>query len=215
MTGAYFGARCGCEPVHILWDSHADVIKVANNTAKPTGKLTARMHVHSMEGRELYARSAIVDLMPTSVADVFPIQRPTTVSGVFFVKLALERADTAISENFYWSSFDGGSCNALNSLPSVTLAAQARRSQTRDTIRFTVNLTNSTQAVALAIRLKVQRAVSGQRVLPVFYSDNYFGLLPGEAKLVTLELAERSLAGEAPGITVEGWNIQPQRIPIL
>jgi hypothetical protein len=215
MTGAYFGAKCGCEPVHIMWDSHADVIKVANNTAKGTGSLTARMHVHSIEGRELYTKSAIVDLTPASVADVFPIQRPTTESGVFFVKLTLERANKAISENFYWSSLDGGSCKALNSLPSVTLAARARRSQAGDTLRFTVSLSNTTPAVAPAIRLKVQRAVSGQRVLPVFYSDNYFGLLPGESKIVTLELAEVSLAGEAPRIIVEGWNIQPQRIPVL
>ncbi len=215
MTGAYFGAKCGCRPVHILWDSHADVIKVANNTAKGAGRLTARMHVYSIEGRELDARSAIVDLMPTSVADVFPIRRPKTESGVFFVKLILERANKAISENFYWSSFDGGSCKALNSLPSVALAARARRSQAGDTLRFTVSLSNATQAVAPAIRLKVQRAGSGQRVLPVFYSDNYFGLLPGEAKIVTLEFGEASLAGEAPRIIVEGWNIQPQDIAVL
>jgi hypothetical protein len=51
--------------------------------------------------------------------------------------------------------------------------------------------------------------------LPVFYSDNYFGLLPGESKTVTLEFAAASLAGEAPGIMVEGWNIRPQRVPVL
>ena len=215
MTGAFFGAKCGCEPVHILWDSHAGVIKAANNTAKSTGPLTARMRVHSMEGKELFTKSATVDLMPTSVADVFPIQRPTTETGVFFVKLTLEKANTAISENFYWSGADGGSCKALNNLPNVTLAARARRSQARDTLRFTVSLRNGTPTVAPAIRLKVQRAASGQRVLPVFYSDNYFGLLPGESKTVTLEFAAASLAGEAPGIMVEGWNIRPQRVPVL
>ena len=215
MTGAYFGAKRGCEPVHILWDSRADVIKVANNTAKGTGSLTARMRVHSIEGRELYTKSASVDLMPASVADAFPIQRPTSESGVFFVKLTLERANQAVSENFYWGSVEGSSCKALNSLPSVTLAAQARRSQAGASLRFSVSLSNGAQTVAPAIRLKVQRAVSGQRVLPVFYSDNYFGLLPGESKTVTLEFAEASLAGEAPRIMVEGWNIQPQGIPVL
>ena len=158
MTGAYFGAKRGCEPVHIMWDSHADVIKVANNTASGTGRLTARMRVYSMDGTQLDARSAIVDLAPASVADVFPIQRPTTESGVFFVKLTLERADKTISENFYWSSVDGGSCKALNSLPNVTLAARARRSQARGALRFTVSLSNATQVVAPAVRLKVQRS---------------------------------------------------------
>ena len=215
MTGAFFGAKRGCEPVHILWDSRADVIKVANNTAQAAGGLTARMHLYSLEGKELFTKSATVDLTPTSVADVFPIQRPTTESGVFFVKLTLERANDTISENFYWSTFDGISCKALNSLPNVTLTARARRTQAGGAPRFTVSLINGTQAVAPAIRLKVQRAVSGQRVLPVFYSDNYFGMLPGETKVVTLELAQASLAGEAPRILVEGWNIRPQRVPVL
>jgi hypothetical protein len=39
--------------------------------------------------------------------------------------------------------------------------------------------------------------------------------LPGEAKIVTLEFGEASLAGEAPRIIVEGWNIQPQDIAVL
>ncbi len=215
MTGAYFGAKRGAEPVHIFWDSHADVIKAANNTAQGAGGLTAQMRVYSLEGKELGAKSATVDLKPTSVADVFPISRPTAESGVFFVKLTLARGRQPISDNFYWNSVDGASCKALNSLPGVTLAARARRFHAGDTLRFAVSLRNGAQAVAPAIRLKVRRAGSGQRVLPVFYSDNYFGLLPGESKTVTLELAAASLAGEAPEIVVEGWNIQPQRIPVV
>jgi hypothetical protein len=214
-TGAYFGAKRGCEPVHILWDSQADVIKAANNTTKATGKLTARIRVHSLEGKELYTQAAAADLQPTSVADIFPVRRPTTESGVFFVKLTLERAGKTISDNFYWGSVVGGSCKALATLPSVTLAARARRSQSGDTLQFAVSLSNHTGTVAPAIRLKVEREVSGQRVLPVFYSDNYFALLPGESKLVTLEFAGRNLAGEAPKIVVEGWNIQPENIPVL
>jgi hypothetical protein len=214
MTGAYFGAKCGCEPVHILWDSHADVVKVANNTAQGTGSLTARMRVLSMDGKELDAKSAALDVAPTSVADVFPIKRPAE-NGVFFVKLTLEKAGKAISENFYWSSLEGGSCKALNTLPKVQLTARARRSQAGGSLRFTVSLSNSTPTVAPAVRLKMQRAGSGQRVLPVFYSDNYFGLLPGENKTVTLELPAESLAGGAPEIMLEGWNIQPQRVPML
>ena len=213
-TGAYFGARRGAEPLHILWDSHADVIKAANNTTQAAAGLTARMRILSLEGKDLDAKRATVDLQPSSVVDVFPIQKPTTQNGVFFVKLTLEKGPRSISENFYWSGGDGGSCKALDALPAVALTARARRSQTKDALRFTVVLTNNTQTVAPAIRLKVQRATSGQRALPVFYSDNYFALLPGETKTITLELPQASLAGEPPAIMVEGWNIHPQRIPL-
>jgi hypothetical protein len=68
--------------------------------------------------------------------------------------------------------------------------------------------------VALMIRLKVIRARSGERVLPVFYEDNYFSLLPGESRTVSMEFAAADLAGEPPGLAVSGWNISPQEISI-
>jgi len=214
MTGAYFGAKRGAEPVHIFWDSHADVIKAANNTATGAGGLTAKMRVYSLDGKQIDAKSAAVDLKPTSVVDVFPIQRPTTGSGVFFVKLTLERGGRTVSENFYWNCAEGGSCKALDTLPRVRLSARARRSQVGDMLRFAVTLTNVTRDVAPAIRLKVERAASGQWALPVFYSDNYFAFLPGETRTVTLELAQASLAGEAPRIIAEGWNVEPREIHV-
>jgi hypothetical protein len=195
-----------------LWDSHADVIKAANNTLETVAGLTARMRVFSLDGKDIYSKSAAVDLKPSSVADVFPFQRPPAEAAVFFVKLTLEKASQTVSENFYWSSVDGISCQALNTLPIVALTARARRSQAGEILHFTVNLSNATQTVAPAVRLKVQRAASGQRVLPVFYSDNYFGLLPGESKTVSLEFPQASLAGEAPRVMLEGWNIRPQDV---
>jgi hypothetical protein len=212
MTGAYFGAKSGCEPVHILWDSHADVIKVANNTPKATGQLMARMRVYSLEGRELSSQGVTVSLQPISVVEAFPLRRPDSASGVFFVKLTLERGQQIVSENFYWNCAEGGSCKPLDSLPAVALTGRAQRVLTKDTLHFTVTLRNPTQTVAPAVRLKVQGAKSGKRVLPVFYSDNYFGLLPGASKTVTLELAAASLAGDTPSILMEGWNITPQRV---
>ena len=53
----------------------------------------------------------------------------------------------------------------------------------------------------------MRRAKSGVRVLPVTYSDNYVSLLPGETQTVTIEAATADFAGEAPLLTVDGWNV--------
>lgn len=68
--------------------------------------------------------------------------------------------------------------------------------------------------MAPMIRLKVQRDHSGARALPVFCSDNYFSLLPGESRQVTWEFAKTGLAGESPKIFEEGWNIPRREIPL-
>jgi hypothetical protein len=97
----------------------------------------------------------------------------------------------------------------------VTLAVKARRSLNIETCLLSVHIANPTQCVALAIRLKVQRATSGVRVLPVFYSDNYFSLLPGEARTVVIEFQQIHLGGEASTLIAEGWNVPSQNVEIL
>jgi Exo-beta-D-glucosaminidase Ig-fold domain len=60
---------------------------------------------------------------------------------------------------------------------------------------------------ALMVRLKAVRARSGDRILPVFYSDNYVSLMPGERRIVHTELMNADARGETPRTVVEGFNV--------
>ncbi len=61
---------------------------------------------------------------------------------------------------------------------------------------------------AFNIRLKVVGDKSGKRILPVMYADNYFTLLPGEQKTVTMELQNADTRGEQPAVAIEGFNLE-------
>jgi len=56
-----------------------------------------------------------------------------------------------------------------------------------------VVLRNPSKSVALMSHLQLRKARSGERVLPVFYSDNYLSLLPGERKALSVEAASADL----------------------
>ena len=60
------------------------------------------------------------------------------------------------------------------------------------------------------IQLRQQR--SNQRVLPVFYDDNYVSLLPGESRTIQVEAASRTSAARIPS---SSWTagIQSSRAP--
>lgn len=58
------------------------------------------------------------------------------------------------------------------------------------------------------IRLKLQGKKSGERILPAFYEDNYFSLLPGETKTVTTTFKSEDTRGEKPQMAISGFNIQ-------
>jgi hypothetical protein len=55
--------------------------------------------------------------------------------------------------------------------------------------------------------LQLRRKSSGERVLPVFYSDNYISLAPGEARTITVDAALADLKGDTPLFVVDGWNV--------
>ena len=55
--------------------------------------------------------------------------------------------------------------------------------------------------------VQLRRGKNGERVLPVYYSDNYVSLIPGESKTITIEAATERLNGETPMLTVDGWNV--------
>jgi len=54
----------------------------------------------------------------------------------------------------------------------------------------------------------VTDAETGQRILPVYYEDNYFSLLPGESRRIHLECGPVA----HPEVTLDGWNVKPATI---
>jgi hypothetical protein len=214
MTAAYFGAKKGAEPLHIFWDPKADAIRVANNTVDDGKDLTAEAWIYDLDGRQRWHHSAKISVPSASAKDCFPLERPAGLSSVYFLKLKLSRAGKTLSDNFYWAGEKGGSFADLDKLPRVALSATAVKTIDGPTCRLAVTVKNPTASVALMIRLKVQRDPSGERVLPVFYEDNYFSLLPGETRTVAVSFPAAQLAGEMPRLMEEGWNIVPKAISI-
>jgi exo-1,4-beta-D-glucosaminidase len=59
--------------------------------------------------------------------------------------------------------------------------------------------------MAFQVHLRVEDADTGEEVLPVFWSDNYLALLPGESRTLTAGF----LHGRAPArvtLTADAWN---------
>jgi len=43
--------------------------------------------------------------------------------------------------------------------------------------------------------------------LPVYYSDNYVSLAPGESRTITMEAALKDFKGQSAVVDVDGWNV--------
>ena len=76
-----------------------------------------------------------------------------------------------------------------------------------------VTITNKSDVPALMIRLNVVGS-DGVQILPMLYSDNYFSLMPGESKEVSLQWADRDTHGKKAKVMISGYNVEEQAAKI-
>jgi len=215
-NASLYGTRKACEPIHIMMNQKDWHVMVVNNTPEPLKGLTAKTTVYNLDGSVQYTHGDTATATPSAATDVGAIGFPSTLSAVHFIKLELRDGKGGLlSDNFYWRAAPGDEDNsqALNTLPTVALDIQATRRDTGGKCLLEVVLRNPSHGIALMSHLQLRKARSGQRVLPVFYSDNYVSLLPGERKTLTVEAAASDLEGDTPLLAVDGWNVTVNPTP--
>jgi len=205
LTGAYFGAKTACEPLHIQWNAATNSVKIINNKPYDINGLTAEATVYNIDGKPApgYLQKKKLNVKATSATEAFlafesAADRPA-LSATHFLKLKLSDANGHIvSENFYWLSNTYLDYTAINKMPSV--GSNLSVSAPKVTIAkngvnklLIYNITNkSTSAAALAIRAQMLNN-KGAQILPAFFSDGYFSLMQGEVKTLTVEVDPKVL----------------------
>ena len=212
-NSSLYATRKACEPVHIQMNQNDWHVMVINNTPKALNRVEARIAVYDLDGTQKHTRAAVLDAPPSAATDAGAIAFPEGLSPVHFVKLELRNAQGGVlSDNFYWRAAPAheDDFTALSALPRAGVQVRAKRHDDAGKCRLEVSVLNPAKVVALMTHLQLRKASSGQRVLPVFYSDNYLSLLPGELKKLTVEAAAADLEGDAPVLAVDGWNVDIQ-----
>ena len=164
--------------------------------------LTARVSVLDMGGKVVDGCTAQLELPEDSTAVVAALPVPEDISPVYYVKLELaDAAGNLLSENFYVQGKEEGNLQALNQLGKATVKTSMSGKGP-----WKVTLTNNGDIPALMLRLKLVSKSTGEMILPVIYSDNYFSIMPGETRTVEIEAAPEDLRGKA-GVEVSGFNV--------
>jgi hypothetical protein len=206
-TAAYFGCKKASEPVHIQWNPVYDDIEVVNYNGRNRSGLIAKAQLLNMDGLVQWEKETGLDIKEDSTAKCFRLEFPESLSPVYYIKLTLTENDKTISENFYWRGLEDGNYQALRDLPVVQLNHSTKVTKSGENWILTTTLSNPSEHPALMIRLKVVGKNSGERILPVFYSDNYISLMPGEEKVITMKLKDMDTRGEKPSVEISGFNL--------
>jgi exo-1,4-beta-D-glucosaminidase len=71
-----------------------------------------------------------------------------------------------------------------------------------------VTLENPSKNLAFFVRLKADKGVKGEEILPVVWEDNYISLIPGEKREVDATYRATELGAAKPAVEVSGWNTE-------
>ena len=206
-TGAYFGSKKACEPLHILWNPLHDDIEVVNYHAGLRRGLTASCDLVNLDGSVVWSREAPLDIREDETVVCFPLEFPAELTEVYFIRLRLtDAAGAVLSENLYWRGREEGNLKALRTVAQASPEWKVRRTTNDSEHAFELTVRNDGPVPALMLRLKVMDAGTGDLVLPVLYSDNYFFLMPGESKTVRVRVRKEDCAGR-PYLTLSGFNL--------
>ncbi|PYT57836.1 MAG: glycosyl hydrolase family 2 [Acidobacteria bacterium] len=228
-AGGYFGTKKACEPIHIQYSYDDNSVAVINGTYEALKGIKVSAKIYNIDAKEKASRNATLDLAADSSTKAFDLPVPDGLSAAYFLKLELrDAAGKLVSDNFYWLSTkvdtldwakrndtdytpqkDFADLTGLNGLGNAKVAITKAVHASGPNRWITVSVENKGEDVAFMVHPRLTRGKGGEDVVPVFWSDNYFSLLPGEKKTVTAGYERSSVAGSTPEIVVDGWNLEP------
>ncbi|HEX4286972.1 MAG TPA: glycosyl hydrolase family 2 [Terracidiphilus sp.] len=221
----YFAAKKACEPLHIQYSYDDQSIIVVNSTYGASTKLHASVKVHNLDWKELYAAEADLTSAPDSAQRILALPENLYVGSdhLLFVELSLTDASgKVVSRNFYWvptttTTFDWPRTDythtpaarhedltALAHLTQATVQTHAEIETTNEGRELQLQLKNTSGSLAFQVHADV-RTAQGDLIAPIFWSDNWIELAPGDSTTLKAILPDGNAA--PPTIHVEGWNI--------
>jgi exo-1,4-beta-D-glucosaminidase len=240
--GSYFGAKKGCEYLHVQYSYDDQSIVVVNSyyQAFPEMKVTAK--VYNLDMSLKFSQEAALNVGPDSTNKVFTLPAIAGLSKTYFLRLDLSDASGKnVSSNFYWLSTQPdvldwdrstwyvtptktfADYTALQGLRKVDVNVRAESETNGEEGITRITVENPSHNLAFFVHFKVVaqgarygfEEEGGQRddeVLPILWSDNYISLLPGETRVITASYAKRRLRGAKPVVIVDGWNVAPKAL---
>jgi len=201
--GSYFGAKKACESVHIQMNRHDNKVVVINTSLKNYKQLKVLLELFDLNGKKLNSKRINTKVLSNQLTYCFTAELPSGQNDVYLIRLTLSERGKILSENEYWrSNREVRSFDEFNYLPETYLKANVLK-QDIGTVSFEIINPARTPAIGLKFNLRDQE--NGKIILPAYFSEGYFTLLPGEKRKVELEFPDGKMKNSI--VTVSGYNL--------
>lgn len=216
---SYYYIKKACGPLHIQLNPVSRMVTLINNYLTTKADLFVKAKVYDFNMNLIWEVGQNTGISADCYLDVFTIPYISDITTIYFVKLEiLDSNSETLSDNFYWLStipdFNDTHCfKDLKILPSTKVNSSYEFVDNDGKGDVLVRIENPTDKLAFFISLSIMREKDSEEILPIYLSDNYFSLLPGEKKIVNAAfMATRNLDDSNESrliVKLEGWNVEP------
>ncbi|HQT92150.1 MAG TPA: glycoside hydrolase family 2 TIM barrel-domain containing protein, partial [Candidatus Kryptobacter bacterium] len=212
---ALYGLHHADEPLHVMYNPVDGMLIVANHTFQPYHDLMVQARAYDMAGKDSTVLQWIIEMSPTSVQKIESVRRflgPLFASQGGFLSLRLINSSREVlSDNLYWLPDSTGNYSGLQRMSKAKVNVEATRVSAG---RVAVRISNPAGGpLAFFNRVSLVDSTTRKRILPVFYSDNYVSVLPGEEKTVFIDYTPEVDVSKAV-VSISGWNVKEQYLEI-
>ena len=229
-SGAFFGSKKACEQLHVQYSYDDNSVAIVNGYSKGFSRLKVKATVYDIDAKQKASQDVTVDVPADSSIRAFQLPKPENISPTYFLKLELRDSGKLVSDNFYWLSTKPdvldwankldtvytpqsayADLTGLNSLKpaKVTLRAIQSREGTAQVVRVIVQ--NPSNSLAFMVHMRLANKNTGEDIVPIFWDDNYFSLLPGEKREVIAHFDITHDVGPAI-LMLDAWNVPREQV---
>ena len=219
-TAALYYSQNALAPLHAQYDYLKNTVSVSNDYRRAFSNYQVEATVYDLNAKAVWTKIAKVEIPSDGVVnDAIKIDFPNNITQVHFIKLKLkDNRGKVVSNAFYWRSKDaytgawtmGGPAVSgfedINKLPEVQLVTKATLKK-RGKMQVTVD--NPSKSISFFTQLRLQQK-DGSSINPVFYSDNFFCLLPGETKTIDISFARKNMNSSNFSLITKAFNSAPK-----
>ena len=190
-TGAYYATKNACEPEHIQMNLTTKLVQILNFT-RSDKEYTAVYAIYSPEGKLLSTDKKKITVGANGLSDWCELDGQLG-EGLKLLRLTLrDRSGRVVSQNDYWvDKAKTPDYTPLRNMGNADVRVD-RIKRDKDGSIKEIRLKNDSDNIALGVKLNLRDKQTEDYILPAFFSDGFFILLPGEQRDVALHDGQNS-----------------------
>lgn len=228
-TASLYHTQNALEPLHAQFDYLKNTVSVYNDYFKSFSNYKLTAEVYDLNSKKVSSYSKKLDNIPQDAVlkDLIKLEFDKKITPVHFIKLYLfDEKGKEVASNFYWRSTDkymgketltgpaSGGFEPLSTMGKATLNTKCNVIKNAKSYMIEIDVKNSSDMIAFFTQTQLLDNEK-KPVRPSFYTDNFFSLLPGESKHITIETMNKPAIHDNYTVVVKSWNVITRRYALL